>query len=62
MKSLDARRLKQSAIRGVQKQIVEKALEHEVRVELVDPRNTSGKCPLCNTILSPTTGSAQRWG
>ncbi|MEM2578842.1 MAG: zinc ribbon domain-containing protein [Desulfurococcaceae archaeon] len=62
LKSLDAHRLKQSAIRGIQKQIVEKALEHGVRVELVDPRNTSRKCPLCGSSLAPVTGNAQRRG
>ncbi|MEM4814944.1 MAG: zinc ribbon domain-containing protein, partial [Ignisphaera sp.] len=62
LKSLGAHRLKQSAIRGIQKQVVEKALEHGVRVELVDPRNTSRKCPMCSSTLSPMTGSAQRRG
>ncbi|MEM0453742.1 MAG: zinc ribbon domain-containing protein [Sulfolobales archaeon] len=62
LKSLNAHRLKQSAIRGIQKQVVEKALEHGVRVELVDPRNTSRKCPLCSSSLSPMTGNAQRRG
>jgi len=60
LKSLDAHRLKQSAIRGIQKQIVEKALEFGVKVELVDPRNTSRKCPLCGSSLSPVTSNAQR--
>ncbi|MEM4718187.1 MAG: hypothetical protein QXE81_05455 [Desulfurococcaceae archaeon] len=40
-KSMDAHGLKQSANRSLQKQVVEKELEHEVRVELVDPRNSS---------------------
>ncbi|MEM2579018.1 MAG: zinc ribbon domain-containing protein [Desulfurococcaceae archaeon] len=62
LKSLDAHRLKQSAIRGIQKRIAEKALEFGVRVELVDPRNTSGKCPLCGSSLAPVTGNAQRRG
>ncbi|MEM4732577.1 MAG: RNA-guided endonuclease TnpB family protein [Desulfurococcaceae archaeon] len=62
LKSLNAHRLKQSAIRGIQKQVVEKALEHGVRVELVDPRNTSRKCPLCGSSLIPMTGNAQRRG
>jgi len=61
-KSLNAHRLKQSAIRGIQKHVVEKALEHGVRVELVDPRNTSRKCPLCGSSLAPVTGNAQRRG
>ncbi|MEM1706332.1 MAG: transposase [Thermosphaera sp.] len=60
LKSLNAHRLKQSAIRGIQKHVVEKALEHGVRVELVDPRNTSRKCPLCGSSLTPMTGNAQR--
>jgi len=54
LKSLDVHRLKQSAIRGIQKQVVEKALE------FVDPRNTSRKCPLCSSSLSPVTSNAQR--
>uniref|UniRef100_A0A7J3KH56 Cas12f1-like TNB domain-containing protein n=1 Tax=Staphylothermus marinus TaxID=2280 RepID=A0A7J3KH56_STAMA len=62
LKSLDAHRLKQSAIRGIQKQIVEKALEHGVRVELVDPRGTSRLCPVCGSSLAPVTGNAQRRG
>ncbi|MEM2005694.1 MAG: transposase [Zestosphaera sp.] len=62
LKSLDAHRLKQSAIRGIQKQVVEKALEHGVRVELVDPKNTSRRCPMCGSSLVPVTGNAQRRG
>ncbi|MEM1819136.1 MAG: zinc ribbon domain-containing protein [Sulfolobales archaeon] len=62
LKSLDAHRLKQSAIRGIQKHVVEKALEHGVRVEHVDPRNTSRRCPVCDSSLVPVTGNAQRRG
>ncbi|MEM4686431.1 MAG: transposase [Zestosphaera sp.] len=62
LKSLDAHRLKQSAIRGIQKQVVEKALEHGAKVLFVDPRSTSRKCPLCGSNLSPVTGNAQRRG
>ncbi|MEM0326663.1 MAG: zinc ribbon domain-containing protein, partial [Desulfurococcaceae archaeon] len=60
LKSLNAHRLKQSAIRGIQKQVVEKALEHGVRVELVDPRGTYRMCPVCGSSLTPMTGNAQR--
>ncbi|MEM4698527.1 MAG: zinc ribbon domain-containing protein [Acidilobaceae archaeon] len=62
LKSLNAHRLKQSAIRYIHKQIVEKASEHGVRAELADPRNTSKKCPLCDSSLTPVTGNAQRRG
>ncbi|MEM4914120.1 MAG: RNA-guided endonuclease TnpB family protein [Desulfurococcaceae archaeon] len=62
LKSLSAHRLKQSAIRGIQKQVVEKALEHGVRVELVDPRGTFRMCPVCGSSLTPVTGNAQRRG
>ena len=60
IKSLDAHRIKQSAIRGIQKQIVEKALEYGVKVEFVDPKNTSKTCPRCGSSLNLMTGNAQR--
>ncbi|MEM4984973.1 MAG: IS200/IS605 family accessory protein TnpB-related protein [Sulfolobales archaeon] len=56
LRPLDAHRLKQSVIRGIQKQLVEKAVEHGVRVEFVDPRNTSRKCPV---RLQPVSNDGQ---
>ncbi|MEM3681565.1 MAG: zinc ribbon domain-containing protein [Metallosphaera sp.] len=62
MRSLDAHRLIQSAIRGIQNQIVEKAAEYGVKVEFVDPRYTSRTCPKCGSQLNQTTNKAQRRG
>ncbi|MEM0257235.1 MAG: transposase [Saccharolobus sp.] len=62
LKSFDAHRLKQSAIRGIQNRIVEKALEYGVKVEFVDPKNTSRTCPRCGSSLNLMTGNAQRRG
>ncbi|MEM0172865.1 MAG: transposase [Thermoproteota archaeon] len=62
LKSFDAHRLKQAAIRGIQKRIVEKALEHGVKVEFVNPKNTSRTCPKCGSSLNSVTSNAQRKG
>ncbi|AFU92045.1 IS605 ORFB family protein [Sulfolobus virus STSV2] len=62
LKSFDSHRLMQSAIRGIQKRIVEKALEHGVKVEFVNPKNTSRTCPKCGASLTLMTGKAQRKG
>ncbi|WDS52861.1 IS605 ORFB family protein [Sulfolobus tengchongensis spindle-shaped virus 4] len=62
LKSFDAHRLKQSAIRGIQKRIVEKALEHGVKVEFVNPKNTSRICPKCGSSLNSVTRNTQRKG
>ncbi|MEM0172846.1 MAG: transposase [Thermoproteota archaeon] len=62
LKSFDAHRLMQTAIRGIQKRIVEKALEHGVKVEFVNPKNTSRTCPKCGASLTLMTSNAQRKG
>ncbi|MEM3301786.1 MAG: transposase [Thermoplasmata archaeon] len=62
LKSFDAHRLMQAAIRGIQKRIVEKALEHGVKVEFVNPKNTSRTCPKCGASLTLMTSNAQRKG
>ncbi|MEM0257113.1 MAG: transposase [Saccharolobus sp.] len=62
LKSFDAHRIMQSAIRGIQKRIVEKALEYGVKVEFVNPKNTSKTCPRCGSSLNLMTGNAQRRG
>ncbi|MEM4066763.1 MAG: transposase [Candidatus Micrarchaeaceae archaeon] len=62
MRSFDAHRIIQSGIRGIQNQIVEKAAEYGVKVEVVDPRYTSRTCPKCGSELKPTTNKAQRRG
>ncbi|MEM3290728.1 MAG: transposase [Candidatus Micrarchaeaceae archaeon] len=62
LKSFDAHRLMQAAIRGIQKRIVEKALEHGVKVEFVNPKNTSKTCPKCGSSLNSVTRNAQRKG
>ncbi|MEM3759092.1 MAG: zinc ribbon domain-containing protein, partial [Saccharolobus sp.] len=43
----------------IQKQIVEKALEYGVKVEFVDPKNTSKTCPRCGSSLNLMTGNAR---
>ncbi|MEM0143826.1 MAG: transposase, partial [Candidatus Parvarchaeum sp.] len=62
LKSFDAHRLKQSAIRGIQKRITEKALEYGIKVEFVNPKNTSRTCPKCGSSLNSVTSNAQRKG
>ncbi|MEM4975648.1 MAG: transposase [Sulfolobaceae archaeon] len=62
LKSFDAHRLKQAAIRGIQKRIVEKALEHGIKVEFVNPKNTSKTCPKCGSSLTLIESKAQRRG
>ncbi|MEM4056536.1 MAG: transposase [Thermoplasmatales archaeon] len=62
LKSFDAHRLKQAAIRGIQKRITEKALEYGVKVEFVNPKNTSKTCPKCGASLNSVTRNAQRKG
>jgi len=59
---LDAHRLKQSSIRGVQKLIIEKLSEQGIPYVLVNPAYTSSTCPRCNSKLVPVTGYAQRNG
>jgi putative transposase len=51
-------RIYQAGFRGVVKAIEEKCLERGVPVVKVDPRNTSSKCPFCNSKLM--RGSAPR--
>ncbi|MGC9122255.1 MAG: RNA-guided endonuclease InsQ/TnpB family protein [Thermogladius sp.] len=62
LKGIDAHRLKQASIRGIQRAIIEKLEETGTPYVLVDPRGTSSKCPICNSKLVPVTGSAQRNG
>lgn len=62
LKSLDAHRLEQSAIRGLQKAIVEKLQENSIKIVFVDPKKTSSKCPICGSPLTPVTSDAQRSG
>ncbi|MEM0257215.1 MAG: transposase [Saccharolobus sp.] len=62
MKSFDAHRLKQSAIRGIQNRIVKKAVEHGVKVEFINPKNTSRTCPKCGSSLNSVASNAQRRG
>ncbi|MEM0257232.1 MAG: transposase [Saccharolobus sp.] len=62
LKSFDAHRLKQSAIRGIQNHIVEKALEYGIKVEFVNPKNTSKTCPKCGSSLNSVAYNAQRKG
>jgi len=51
-------RIYQAGFKGMIKAIEEKCLEREVPVVKVDPRNTSSKCPFCNSKLM--RGSAPR--
>ena len=44
-------RIYQAGFRGVVRAIEEKCLERGVPVVKVDPRNTSSKCPFCNSKL-----------
>lgn len=62
MKGLDAHRLKQSSMRGVQKLIIEKLLERDIPYVIINPAHTSSSCPICNSKLLPMTGYAQRNG
>jgi len=62
VKGLDAHRLKQSSIRGIQKLIIEKLSEQCVPYILVNPAHTSSVCPICDSKLVPVTGNAQRNG
>jgi len=62
VKGLDAHRLKQSSMRGVQKLIIEKLSECGISHILVDPAYTSSTCPICGSKLVPVRGNAQRNG
>ncbi|MGC8556624.1 MAG: zinc ribbon domain-containing protein [Fervidicoccus sp.] len=62
LNGLDAHRLKQSSIVGIQRLLVEKIEEHGIPYVLVDPRSTSTNCPICNSKLFPMTGNSQRRG
>jgi putative transposase len=62
LNGVDVHRLKQSSIRGIYKMVAEKLAEHGVPYVLVNPFYTSSTCPMCNSKLSPMTGSAQRSG
>lgn len=60
LRGLNAHRLIQSSIRGVQALIVEKLVEKGVPFVFVDPSYTSSTCPICGSKLAPVTGIAQR--
>jgi len=62
LSGLDAHRIKQSSIRGVQRLIIEKLSGQGIPYVLVNPAHTSSTCPRCNSKLVPVTGYAQRNG
>ena len=47
-------KLSMFAYRKLQEAIVSKAIEHNVSIAFVNPRNTSATCPRCETKLSYT--------
>ena len=53
-------RIYQAGFRGLLGIIIDKCVEYDVPYVLVDPRNTSSICPVCNSKLKPMTGYARR--